>query len=257
MLPHGRAARAAARQGDEARRRDRAARTSSSTPPRRWIRNGLKPVQPLGREGFQAAGRPGLFGRGRQSLAAGESPSIAARPTATIPAARRSCNAVFEGLQVPFETGAARSSSAISPSPADPKEAAAMIRSLFVSMQELNKGARRPAALPPTRSTRSASSAPASWAPASPMSPRGPASRSCSSTATRRAPTRARRTRDASIADAIKKGRASPRTSEQLLARITPTRRLCGARRLRPRHRGGVRGSRREGRRRSRSAPRR
>src|SRR5581483_10196388 len=29
-------------------------------------------------------------------------------------------------------------------------EAAAMIRSLFVSMQELNKGARRPAGVPPT-----------------------------------------------------------------------------------------------------------
>ena len=31
------------------------------------------------------------------------------------------------------------------------KEAAAMIRSLFVSMQELNKGARRPAGVPPTK----------------------------------------------------------------------------------------------------------
>src|SRR6202030_4339605 len=30
-------------------------------------------------------------------------------------------------------------------------QAAAMIRSLFVSMQELNKGARRPASVPPTR----------------------------------------------------------------------------------------------------------
>ena len=30
-------------------------------------------------------------------------------------------------------------------------EAAAMIRSLFVSMQELNKGARRPADVPPTQ----------------------------------------------------------------------------------------------------------
>ena len=31
------------------------------------------------------------------------------------------------------------------------KEAAAMIRSLFLSMQELNKGARRPANVPPTK----------------------------------------------------------------------------------------------------------
>ena len=47
-------------------------------------------------------------------------------------------------------------------------EAAAMIRSLFVSMQELNKGARRPAGVPADQARRrSASSAPASWAPAS------------------------------------------------------------------------------------------
>ena len=32
------------------------------------------------------------------------------------------------------------------------KEAAAMIRSLFLSMGELNKGARRPADVPPTQS---------------------------------------------------------------------------------------------------------
>jgi len=31
------------------------------------------------------------------------------------------------------------------------KEAAAMIRSLFLSMQELNKGARRPQNVPPTK----------------------------------------------------------------------------------------------------------
>src|SRR5260370_3651826 len=35
-----------------------------------------------------------------------------------------------------------------------PPEAAAMMRSLFVSMQDLNKGARRPAAVPPNRFRR-------------------------------------------------------------------------------------------------------
>src|SRR5260370_6803050 len=33
-------------------------------------------------------------------------------------------------------------------------EAAAMMRSLFVSMQDLNKGARRPAAIPPSKFKR-------------------------------------------------------------------------------------------------------
>ena len=40
-------------------------------------------------------------------------------------------------------------------------EAKAMIRSLFLSMQELSKGANRPAGHPKTSSTRSPSSGPA------------------------------------------------------------------------------------------------
>jgi len=59
------------------------------------------------------------------------------------------------------------------------KEAAAMIRSLFLSMQELNKGARRPPNVPPTKVKKLAVSAPASWAPASATSRRAPASMWC------------------------------------------------------------------------------
>ncbi|OWK26545.1 hypothetical protein AJ87_05600 [Rhizobium yanglingense] len=47
-------------------------------------------------------------------------------------------------------------------------ETFSMIRSLFISMQELGKGARRPAGVPRTDLKKSASSAPASWAPRSP-----------------------------------------------------------------------------------------
>ena len=43
-----------------------------------------------------------------------------------------------------------------------------MIRTLFVSMGELNKGARRPKGIEATNLRRWASSARASWAPASP-----------------------------------------------------------------------------------------
>jgi 3-hydroxyacyl-CoA dehydrogenase/enoyl-CoA hydratase/3-hydroxybutyryl-CoA epimerase len=63
------------------------------------------------------------------------------------PAARAILQVVYEGLQLPFDralTVESRYFAKILRSP----EAAAMIRSLFVSMQELNKGARRPAGVP-------------------------------------------------------------------------------------------------------------
>src|SRR5262249_42744670 len=63
------------------------------------------------------------------------------------PAARAILQVVYEGLLLPFDralTVESRYFAKILRSP----EAAAMIRSLFVSMQELNKGARRPAAVP-------------------------------------------------------------------------------------------------------------
>jgi 3-hydroxyacyl-CoA dehydrogenase/enoyl-CoA hydratase/3-hydroxybutyryl-CoA epimerase len=65
------------------------------------------------------------------------------------PAAKAILKSVFEGLQLPMDLALAVESKYF----ADillSKEAAAMIRSLFLSMGELNKGARRPANLPPT-----------------------------------------------------------------------------------------------------------
>ena len=54
---------------------------------------------------------------------------------------------------------------------------------------------------------------------------------------------------DKLISDRVKKGRAMQGAErDALLARITPTAGLCGARRLRSRHRGGVRGPQGEGR---------
>jgi 3-hydroxyacyl-CoA dehydrogenase/enoyl-CoA hydratase/3-hydroxybutyryl-CoA epimerase len=65
------------------------------------------------------------------------------------PAAKAVLTSVFEGLQLPMDlalAGEAKHFANILLS----KEAAAMIRSLFLSMGELNKGARRPASVPPT-----------------------------------------------------------------------------------------------------------
>ena len=67
-----------------------------------------------------------------------------AAPAARATAARAILQAVYEGLQVPFDTALRIESRYFAKILRSP-EAASMIRSLFVSMQELNKGARRPA----------------------------------------------------------------------------------------------------------------
>ena len=66
------------------------------------------------------------------------------------PAAKAILTSVFEGLQLPMDLALAVESKHFANILLS-KEAAAMIRSLFLSMGELNKGARRPADVPPTK----------------------------------------------------------------------------------------------------------
>ena len=70
------------------------------------------------------------------------------------PAARAIMQCVYEGLQLPIDA-ALRVESRYFTQILRSKEAAAMIRSLFLSMQELNKGARRPRTCRPPRSRSS------------------------------------------------------------------------------------------------------
>ncbi|MDQ0472508.1 3-hydroxyacyl-CoA dehydrogenase NAD-binding domain-containing protein [Labrys wisconsinensis] len=65
------------------------------------------------------------------------------------PAARAILQTVYEGLQLPFDQALRVESRHFAKVLLSP-EAAAMIRTLFVSMQDLNKGARRPAGVPAT-----------------------------------------------------------------------------------------------------------
>ena len=65
------------------------------------------------------------------------------------PAAKAILQSVYEGLQLPMDLALAVESRYFAKILRS-KEAAAMIRSLFVSMGELNKGARRPASAAPT-----------------------------------------------------------------------------------------------------------
>ena len=113
---------------------------------KKMILDGLKPVQPWDQKGFKAPG-------GRIHSPAG----YQFWPAATAlyrkmtydnyPAARAILKSVHDGLQLPMDLALQVESRQFAHILQTP-EAAAMIRSLFVNMQDLNKGARRPAGVP-------------------------------------------------------------------------------------------------------------
>src|SRR3974377_1545920 len=113
-----------------------------------WIKAGGKPVAPWDVQGFRLPGGPVYSKAGMMTFPAAN--AIYRRETYdNYPAARAILQVVYEGLQVPFDTALRIESRYFAKILRSP-EAAAMIRSLFVSMQELNKGARRPANVPPS-----------------------------------------------------------------------------------------------------------
>ena len=113
-----------------------------------WIKSGGKPVAPWDVQGFKWPGGPVYSKAGMMTFPAAN--AIYRRETYdNYPAARAILQVVYEGLQLPIDqalTVESRWFAKILRSP----EAASMIRTLFVSMQELNKGARRPAGVPPS-----------------------------------------------------------------------------------------------------------
>src|ERR1700754_4778329 len=114
-----------------------------------WIKGGGKAIAPWDEKGFKLPGGPVFSKAGMMMFPAGN--AIYRRETYdNYPAARAIMSCVYEGLQLPIDAGL-RVESRYFTQILRSKEAAAMIRSLFLSMQELNKGARRPAGVPPTR----------------------------------------------------------------------------------------------------------
>jgi 3-hydroxyacyl-CoA dehydrogenase/enoyl-CoA hydratase/3-hydroxybutyryl-CoA epimerase len=113
------------------------------------IKNGLKPVQPWDEKGFKLPGGPVYSAAGANLWP----PAIAILRRETYgnyPAASAILKCVYEGMLVPFDTGL-KIEQRYFTQILQTKEAAAMMRSLFVSLQELNKGARRPAGVPDTK----------------------------------------------------------------------------------------------------------
>jgi 3-hydroxyacyl-CoA dehydrogenase/enoyl-CoA hydratase/3-hydroxybutyryl-CoA epimerase len=114
-----------------------------------WIKAGGKAKAPWDTEGFRLPGGSVYSKAGMMTFPAAN--AIYRRETYdNYPAARAILQVVYEGLQVPFDTALRIESRWFAKILRSP-EAAAMIRSLFVSMQDLNKGARRPPNEPPTQ----------------------------------------------------------------------------------------------------------
>ncbi|MBV9955842.1 MAG: enoyl-CoA hydratase/isomerase family protein, partial [Pseudolabrys sp.] len=112
-----------------------------------WIKAGGKAKNPWDVEGFKFPG--GLVYSKAGMMVYPAANAIYRRETYdNYPAARAVMQVVYEGLQLPMDTALRVESRYFAKILRSP-EAAAMIRSLFVSMQELNKGARRPAGPPP------------------------------------------------------------------------------------------------------------
>jgi len=111
-----------------------------------WIKSGGKGVQPWDVEGFKLPGGTVYSKAGMMTWPPAN--AIYRRETYdNYPAAKAILQCVFEGLQLPM-TQALTVESRYFAKILRSKEAQAMIRTLFVSMQELNKGARRPASVP-------------------------------------------------------------------------------------------------------------
>ncbi|WP_424629122.1 3-hydroxyacyl-CoA dehydrogenase NAD-binding domain-containing protein [Bradyrhizobium sp. SYSU BS000235] len=114
-----------------------------------WIKAGGKAVAPWDEKGFKLPSGA-VYSKGGTMIFPPANAIFRRETSDNYPAARAIMQSVYEGLQVPMDA-ALRIESRYFSKILRSKEAAAMIRSLFVSMGELNKGARRPPNVPPTK----------------------------------------------------------------------------------------------------------
>ncbi|HVB90152.1 MAG TPA: FAD-dependent oxidoreductase, partial [Beijerinckiaceae bacterium] len=114
-----------------------------------WIRAGGSPIAPWDAKGFRLPSGRIFSATGMMVWPAAN--AIYRRETQdNYPAAKAILHAVYEGLELPMDL-ALRIESRWFAKILRSKEAAAMIRTLFVSTNEINKGARRPKSLPPAQ----------------------------------------------------------------------------------------------------------
>ncbi|PAP97367.1 3-hydroxyacyl-CoA dehydrogenase NAD-binding domain-containing protein [Mesorhizobium wenxiniae] len=185
------------------------------------IKNGLKPVAPWDEKGFKLPGGPVYSVAGANLWP----PAIAILRRETYgnyPAAAAILKCVYEGLLVPFDT-ALRIEQRYFTEIMQTREAAAMIRSLFVSLQELNKGARRPSGVPESKFKKIGvlgagfMGAGIAYVTAKAGIPVVLLDRDMEAAAKGKAHS------DSLISDQVRKGRAKPEDKDRLLSLITPT----------------------------------
>jgi 3-hydroxyacyl-CoA dehydrogenase/enoyl-CoA hydratase/3-hydroxybutyryl-CoA epimerase len=117
-----------------------------------WVKANPKAKAPWDQDGFRLPGGAVYSKAGMMVFPPAN--AIYRRETSdNYPAARAIMQVVYEGLLVPFDTALRIESRWFAKILRSP-EAAAMMRTLFVSLQEINKGARRPAAVPPSKFKR-------------------------------------------------------------------------------------------------------
>ena len=111
-----------------------------------WIKAGGSAKAPWDADGFKLPGGP-VYSKAGMMVFPPANALYRRETYDNYPAARAILQVVYEGLQLPMDQALRVESRYFAKILRSP-EAAAMIRSLFVSMQELNKGARRPAEVP-------------------------------------------------------------------------------------------------------------
>jgi len=188
---------------------------------REMIKGGLKAVQPWDEKGFKLPGGPVYSAAGANLWPAAI--AISRREThGNYPAVSAILKCVYEGLLVPFDTGL-RIEQRYFTEILLSTEAAMMIRSLFVSLQELNKGARRPQGIAPTKFKKIGvvgagfMGAGIAYVTAKAGIPVVLIDRDMASAEKGKAHS------DGLISDAVKKGRAKAEDKEKLLSLITPS----------------------------------
>ena len=117
-----------------------------------WVKQNPKAKAPWDTDGFRLPGGQVYSKAGMMTFPAAN--AIYRRETHdNYPAARAILQVVYEGLLMPFDLALKIESRYFAKILRSP-EAAHMMRSLFVSLQDINKGARRPAGVPPSKLKR-------------------------------------------------------------------------------------------------------
>ena len=117
-----------------------------------WVKANPKAKAPWDADGYRLPGGPVYSKAGMMTFPAAN--ALYRRETYdNYPAHRAVLQVVYEGLQLPFDLALRVESRWFAKILRSP-EAAAMMRTLFVSLQEINKGARRPAGVPASKLRR-------------------------------------------------------------------------------------------------------